>query len=166
MTIWRVITAAPHHELHVAAECRRGLGLLTLVPTERHRVRTRGKGGQPVIVTRERPLMAPYIFVGSRVGDIPWRDVMEIRHVRNVIQFAGEPALLNDREIERIRDLAKAVVDAGWQAGQRVTIADGPFKSIEALIAAVRDKTVTVTVPLFGSERDVELRVDQIEKVA
>lgn len=166
MTIWRVLMVAPQRELRVAGEIQRGLGLLTMVPTERHRVRSRGKGGQPVITERVRALMPRYLFLGSKVGDIPYRDVMEIEHVQSIVQFAGIPAQLTDAEVDRIRLLAREIETSGWKAGDRATITSGPFRSIEALITAVKTESLRVSVPMFGSEREIDIRADQLERVA
>jgi transcription antitermination factor NusG len=165
-TLWRIIMVAPQRELRVAAEIEKGLGLLSMVPVERCRVRSRGRGNQVIITERPRALMPRYVFVGSRVGDVPWRDLMELRHVQTIVQFGIEPARLTDAEVDRIRVLARDVTVAGWKAGDRGLITDGPFRSIEALISAVRTETLQVVVPMFGSERIVEIRADQIEKVA
>lgn len=164
MSIWRIIMVAPQREVRVAAEIQRGLGLLTMVPTERHRVRSRGKGGQPVITERTRALMPRYLFVGSRIGDIPWRDVMEIEHVQTVVQFGGEPARLTSADVHTIRRMAADFV-TGWKAGDKGIITDGPFRSIEALITAVKTESLRVAVPMFGSVHDVEIRADQLERV-
>jgi transcription antitermination factor NusG len=164
-TTWRILMVAPQRELRVAAEIKRGLGLFTMVPTQRHKVRTRGRGNQVIITDRSLPIMPRYVFVGSNFGDIPYRDVMEIQHVQSVVQFGGEPARLTGADVHAIRRMAADFV-TGWKAGDKGIITDGPFRSIEALIAHVKTETMSVRVPMFGSERVVEIRADQIEKVA
>lgn len=164
-TLWRIIMVAPQRELRVAAEIGRGLGLPTMVPTQRHKVRTRGRGNQVIITERSLPIMPRYVFVGSSVGDIPFRDVLEIEHVHSLVQFGAEPARLTGADVHAIRRMAADYV-TGWKAGDKGIITDGPFRSIEALIKAVKTETLSVAVPMFGSERQVEIRADQIEKVA
>lgn len=164
MTIWRILTVAPQRELRVAGEIKRGLGLPTMVPTQRYKAKTRGRGNQVVLVDRVRPILPRYVFVGSDVGDVPFRDLLEIEHVQSLVQFGSEPALLSAADVHAIRRMA-ADLTTGWKTGDKVAILAGPFRSIEALISTVREQSVVVSVPILGSERDVEIRADQVERV-
>jgi transcription antitermination factor NusG len=167
-SIWRVLMVAPQRELRVASEIKKGLGLKTIVPTQIHTKRSRGKQGQPVMVEQERALMPRYVFVQGAAGeDICWRDVLELDHVHAPVQFGNEPPVrMTDADMAIVQRMARDLKKAGWQPGDRGTITSGPFRSIEALIAAVKTESLRVVVPFFGSEREVEIRADQIEKVA
>lgn len=167
MANWFVCCTVPQREFKAADELA-ALGLMTLVPYEvRHRKQL-GKGNRPVMVPFPVPLMPSYVFLGTK-DVVPWYDVRSLRDVRGQISFDGTPARLGEIEIARIRAMAADIrheSHKGLRLGDRVSITDGPFRSLEGLVEAIGLADVTVSVELFGSVRPVRHRPDQIERAA
>ena len=61
----------------------------------------------------------------------------------------------------------KRVVEVTYEVGQRVTVTDGPFTSMAAIISDVQPATqkLTVLVNIFGRDTPVELGFDQVDKL-
>ena len=167
MANWYVCTTVPQREFKAADELS-ALGLMTLVPYEvRHR-KAMGKGNRPVMVAYRVPLMPSYVFIGTR-DVVPWYDVRALRDVRGQVSFDGTPARLGEPEIARIRAMAADIrheSHKGLRLGDRVSIMDGPFRSLIGLVEAIGLADVTVSVELFGSVRPIKHRPDQIERAA
>lgn len=165
--IWYVLQVAPQRERLVEGEIRRGLGLLSYVPYERFEVRRASK-----VLEVIRPMMQGYVFVGSKVGGIPWADISATRHVRDWLTVDDDvPAPVSDMEIMQIQRLAEAhnsrkVEQRHLQPGDRVKVADGPFASMTALIATIRGNTARIVLPMFGGPSEVQIPTSQLERVA
>ncbi|MBT1167083.1 transcription termination/antitermination protein NusG [Bifidobacterium simiarum] len=61
----------------------------------------------------------------------------------------------------------KRTVEVSFQVGDHVTVNDGPFASMAAVISEVSPATqkLTVLVSIFGRDTPVELNFDQVEKL-
>lgn len=167
--IWLICTTSPQRERHVAAELHRGLGLATYVPVERVEAR-RPRGGKAIV--RAIPLMRGYVFVGARYG-FPWHDIAASRDVTGWLCRDGDvPAYVQQREIDRIRDLENEYNrerhqrPASLGVGAKVRVTKGAFESVESLLRAVRGSTATIEVPMLGSTRSVQVPLAHLAGVA
>jgi len=168
MSQWIILRTAPQRERWVAHELRRGLGLSTYVPVERVKI-TNGRKSLERIV----PLMRGYCFAGV-VETFPLADIAATRHVHGWLapDDPERPAVITQSEIDRIRDLERALNEErksrprGHQIGDRVRVAKGAFQSMETLITAIRGSKAILAIPMLGSTRDIELPMDALEQVA
>ena len=168
MAKWYVLTTLPQREFKAERELSNGLGLHTLVPYEiRHR-KSLAKGNKPVMMPYKVPLMPGYLFAGSS-DDLPWYDIRAIRDIRGSVQFGGIHATLTDLQMARIRAMAadtRNETRKGLTVGDKVSITDGPFRSLDGLVEAIGLGGVTVTFTMFSRPMAVKIRPDQIERAA
>ena len=157
---------AEHVETIVAGNISRGLGLLSYVPVDIHRVQMRHR----CLVIR-RPLIEGCIFIGSANG-IPWRDVLETRHVMDVIRIDGEaPYPISDAEIGLLRietqKRNKSTTDRrSHRIGDSYKVKTGSFASIEGVLSLMKGKNVELEAKMLGSNRTIRTTVDNLERVA
>ena len=142
-----------------------------VVPTEEEIVLKDGKR------TSERAKMFPgYIIVQMKLDDESWHLVRETPGVTGFVSTEDElekrpkPVPLEDKEVEAIlhqieTDAPK--VKVGFQKGQSVRIAEGPFADFLGTVNDVdSDKgKLRVLVSFFGRETPVELDFLQVESI-
>ncbi len=166
---WHVVQTVAQRERWIGAELRRGLGLNWYVPLERIKIERKGR-----VMERPRPLMPGYLFL-SGLEDRVWHDVEETKGVIGILRLGQSdmPAIVSDDEVNRIRALERfhnqALDDRRkvrpLQAGDRVRARSGPFASIDALIRAVRGKTATIDVHLFGTMTAARVGLGNLERL-
>jgi transcriptional antiterminator NusG len=110
-----------------------------------------------------------------------------VRETEGVTGFVGaskEPAPLSRKEViammapmittealkaagEKPKAAKKRKVEVTFGIGESVTVIDGPFASMPAVISDVQPTTqkVTVLVSIFGRDTPVELGFDQVERI-
>lgn len=61
----------------------------------------------------------------------------------------------------------KRTVEVSYVVGDQVTVTDGPFATMAAVVSDVEPTTqkLTVLVSIFGRDTPVELGFDQVEKL-
>ena len=164
---WYVLEVAGQRELEVTAKLREA-GYLSMLPCERRYRKTRSKQGKPVLMPYLYPLMPGYVFAGF-TGTVPWAKIKATRHIWGVVSFEedGSPTRLTDRDIDKIRTMAKDAKPSGGslKEGDRTRITSGPFASLEGLAVALGRSKVTVSLVLFGAEREIDVPVGNVEKV-
>ncbi|MEE0654534.1 MAG: transcription termination/antitermination NusG family protein, partial [Bifidobacterium criceti] len=111
-----------------------------------------------------------------------------VRETEGVTGFVGptrEPAPLGDKEVvqmmapmiasQALKDAGdkpaaakKRVLEVSYAVGDQVTVTDGPFATMSAVVSEVEPSTqkLTVLVSIFGRDTPVELGFDQVEKLA
>lgn len=141
-----------------AVECKggqaelaaKGLGeqdFEVFLPLERYRVRNgHRKNGAPKIEIRQRPLIAPFLFVRLDVHARPWSAVNFTRGVRIILCDAqGWPLPARDEQIEALRKLCDKLAGGDGKppsrvkAGEDVRIVDGPLGGFNLAVEAVRE---------------------------
>ena len=142
-----------------------------VVPTEEEIVLKDGKR-RP-----ERKKIFPgYILIQMSMDDESWYVVRNTPGVTGFVSSENEqdkrpkPVPLEDREVDAILKQIESgppKVQVGFQKGQMVRIADGPFADF---IGAVSDidaskGKIRVLVSFFGRETPVELDFLQVEKI-
>ncbi len=142
-----------------------------VVPTEEEIVLKDGKR------TPERAKMFPgYILVRMKLDDESWHVVRETPGVTGFVSTEDEmekrpkPVPLEDREVEAILhqiETGAPKVKVGFQKGQSVRIAAGPFADFMGIVNDVDpDKgKLRVLVSFFGRETPVELDFLQVESI-
>jgi len=136
-----------------------------LVPKEK---KIRVKGGKREII--EEKIYPGYVLVEMSVDDDSWYVVRNTPNVTGFIGAGTVPTPLLPEEIESLlkragADEPKYKVDV--QVGDRVKIADGPFKDFDGKVSEVDTEKgrVKVLVTIFGRETPVELDFLQIKKL-
>ena len=111
-----------------------------------------------------------------------------IRDTEGVTGFVGpskEPAPLTRKEVVRMmapmiasealkaagdkpEAAKKRTVEVSYAVGDQVTVTDGPFATMAAVVSDVEPTTqkLTVLVSIFGRDTPVELGFDQVEKIS
>lgn len=86
-------------------------------------------------VVHEEPLLPNYLFIRLRHWVDDWRPVRSTRGVLKLVDFGGEPAPVEDAIVEAMRRRVGAPDEArpALEAGQPVTITEGPFRGLEAI---------------------------------
>jgi len=165
-TTWYVLKVIAKREALVAKEIRTGLGLIDFVPYERFEAR---RAGRTLVV--ERPIISGYVFAGTKHGVMPWRDIMEIRHVYDWMRDGETPSKVTDLEVQRMQHLLAAhnslkTSQRHLQPGDRVKVSDGPFASMETLLMTVKGNWASVMLPMLGGPREVQIPTSLLERVA
>ena len=144
---WFALTVKPQHE-SAAARALGAFDIPAYVPlySERRRWSDRVK-------LIEAPLIPGYVF--ARFTRLERPVVLKAHGVRSVVQFAGEPAPVADRELDSIRTLIAAGFPLepweGLVPGESVSIDAGPLAGARGVFLRRRDQfCLAVSVELLG----------------
>jgi transcription antitermination factor NusG len=155
---WLAAYTRSHHEQQVANQLRTKQ-LEFLLPTYLHVARWSDR-----IKTSEAPLFPGYIFVHVSDGErVP---VLETSGVVYLVSTAGEPAVLPDKDVERLRTCTLRSADVEphpyLRIGHRVRVKHGPFAGWEGtlvekqnscrLVIAIDQILRSVAVNLHGAD--------------
>ena len=168
---WLVVSCSPRGESVASAKARE-LGYTVFYPHSRF-IKTVPKKKPTEVI---EPYLPGYIFAASD-RRLSVYDLERAQGVRDVLQFAGEYALIPDTD-PVMRHLLKMAGDDGEiarqeakspitliKAGETVKAKDGPFAGIEGLVAKVDAKrqTAQVWLKIFGGDTLATFEVGQIE---
>ena len=181
---WYAVRTAPNSERPLieylrenAGEFMSGLSTASLevfTPLEVNRVQVRnGRGnsrGKVQWVETIKPYFPGYIFV--RVG-MCGEFVRRMRMEKGVVGFVtgaldALPARIGDAEIARFMGgPIKVEQPSPFNAGDSVTVKDGPFQGISGVIHKVdKRERMEVFLSLFGQSVKTDLGFEQVERVA
>jgi len=153
---WFALTVKPRHERSVAEHLvARSLESYAPVYRERRRWSDRTQ-------TVELPLFPGYVFCRFSFADR--MKVISLPSVQSVVGFGGEPAPVQDEEINAVRTLVgSGLAVAPWhylRIGQRVRICEGPLSGLEGIL--VREKsTCRVVINVELLQRAVAVDIDR-----
>lgn len=160
--LWFCLKTQPKHEKLAAHFLRSKVGIEVFSPALRfQRATVTGKKWF------EEALFPGYIF-----GRFPYRThyrlVASAMGVTKVVGFGGEPAVVPDDVIAElrkfIRDNEVIEISPVIAAGDEVTLMDGAFKGLRAVVTRVmpaKDR-VAVLLDLLGTQREVEVTIDRV----
>ncbi|MBO0828160.1 MAG: transcription termination/antitermination protein NusG [Streptosporangiales bacterium] len=174
---WYVVHSYAGYENRVKANVESRIQSLNMedyifevqVPTQEV---TEIKGGKKQQVNQK--MLPGYVLVRMDLTDESWSVV---RHTPGVTGFVGvgnKPAPLSTDEIVALLAPAvekKAVKEAPkkveFEAGESVTVMEGPFATLPATISEINvdSQKLKVLVSIFGRETPVELSFDQVQKI-
>ncbi len=153
---WFALAVKPRHEKAVA-ERLLARSLESYAPVYRERRRWSDR-----VRTVELPLFPRYVFCRFSFADR--LKVISIPSVQSVVGFGGEPAPVQDAEIDSVKTLVgSGLAVAPWhylRVGQRVRICEGPLSGLEGILA--REKSgyrVVINVELL--QRAVAVEIDR-----
>lgn len=186
--------AQPSHERCARAEIS-AMSLPVLLPVGVRQVRKRSVCGRPMRGHEHvaYPLLPGYLLVGFSDGDLrhwpQWHErLCACRHVAGVLGIregsSERPVRLQREGFSRLRmglnagvydeSIRDAVSVGGMMVGDLVEILEGPFEYFRGLVKAFRTQAegrkrvvskAFVQLEVLGSQRDVELPVDNLRIV-
>lgn len=114
----------------------------------------------------QRKLMPGYVFVKMIMTDESWYVVRNTRGCTGFVGPEGDPQPLTDEEVRK-NSLERVSVQVGYEAGDLVTVVDGPLEGFSGTVDEIdiENNSVKVTVSMFGRENQVDFELDQLEKV-
>jgi transcriptional antiterminator RfaH len=160
--LWFCLKTQPKHEKLAAQFLRSQAGLEVFSPLLRfQRVTVGGKKWF------EEALFPGYIF-----GKFPYfthyRLVASSMGVTKIVGFGGQPSVVADEVIGELRQFVRdnEVIEIipGIVPGDEVTVLDGPFKGLRAVVTRVMPakERVAVLLDLLGTQREVEVGLDRV----
>ena len=134
------------------------------------------------VVTRVR--IPGYVLIRMLPDETARRIVRETEAVTGFVGPSKEPAPLSRKEVvtmmapmiasaalkeagDKPTAAKKRTVEVSYAVGDQVTVVDGPFSTMPAVVSDVEPTTqkLTVLVSIFGRDTPVELGFDQVEKL-
>lgn len=161
---WYCLRTAPQKE-NAVTQILTARGVTAFCPTETKWRRHGRKKRQPV----ERPMLPRYILIRC---EEPWAIVhaMRGRGVCGLVCFGGAPARIPERAVEWLARRSGAAlstrssaVHRAFAPGDQVDIIAGPFQGWRVELTTIKGEAGVVLLRMFGSERRVPIRLDQLE---
>ena len=131
----------------------------------------RSRSAQPSRQTIE-PLFPRYMFVRLKTGVDNFSKLRSTKGCMDLVKFGGKATAVSDALIELLQDqleddgiLDLASLNTVPGVGQQVRLTQGPFEGLIGKIAQHKGADrVLILLTILGSERRVEVGVNQIEK--
>ncbi len=159
---WFCLKTQPKHEKLAAQFLRAHIGLEVFSPVLRfQRATVRGKKWF------EEALFPGYVF-GKFPYRTHYRQVASSMGVTKVVSFGGQPAMVEDQIIDELRQYVRdnEVIEIFPTVvpGDEVTVLDGPFKGLRAVVTRVlpAKERVAVLLDLLGTQREVEVALGRV----
>lgn len=161
---WYAIRTQAQKEFAVE-QILRNRGVTCFVPTEVKWRRHGRKKKMPV----QRPMLPRYVLM--QFPD-PWAVVraMQGRGVCGVVCFAGVPAAIPEQAVGWLAKQSGAAVPTrnasvhrAFTPGDKVEIVSGPFQGWCVELKEIKGEVGRVLLKMFGTERTVPVRLDQLE---
>lgn len=160
--LWFCLKTQPKHEKLASGFLRSQAGLEVFCPLLRfQRATVSGKKWF------EEALFPGYIFARFAYGT-HFRLVASSMGVSKIVAFGGQPAVVAGEIIDELRQFARdnEVVQIAPEIlpGDEVTVLDGPFKGLRAVVTRVMPakERVAVLLDLLGTQREVEVTVGRV----
>lgn len=160
--LWFCLRTQPRHEKLAAQFLRSHVKLEVFSPTVRYqRATITGKKWF------EEALFPCYIF-----GRFPYRThyrlVASAMGVTKIVGFGGLPSVVDDRVIAELREFVRdneiIEIEPDIQPGDEVTVLDGPFQGLRAVVTRIMPakERVAVLLDLLGTQREVEVTAQRV----
>lgn len=114
----------------------------------------------------EHKLFPGYVFVKMCMTDETWYIVRNTRGVTGFVGPSSKPVPLSQEEVDKLGvDTREVVVD--YAIGANVEIIDGPMTGFIGVVDSIdtEQKTVRVTVSMFGRDTIAQLDLTQVKPV-
>ena len=100
----------------------------------------------------ESPLISSYVFVNLEEKER--NKVFEVPGIVRYLYWLGKPAIIQDNEIELLRDSLKGILTSveveGIQPGDSLTITNGPFQGKEGIVSQVEKNKIRLVLKELG----------------
>lgn len=160
--LWFCLRTQPKHEKLAAQFLRSQAGLEVFSPVIRYQRAT--MSGKKWF---EEALFPCYIF-----GRFPYRThyrlVASAMGVTKIVGFGGLPAAVDERVVAELREFVRdnEVIEIApdIRPGDEVTVLDGPFKGLRAVVTRIMPakERVAVLLDLLGTQREVEVTAQRV----
>lgn len=112
----------------------------------------------------ERKIFPGYVLVKMVLNDRSWYIVRNVRGCTGFVGPSTKPIPLTEEEVRKLGVEVKTV-KLSYKIGESVKIIDGPLANMVGKVTKIdtENKTVEVTVSMFGRETPAELELGQIE---
>ncbi len=160
---WYCFKALPKKE-HIAARLLGSVeGIEVFCPRLAYEKKTRrGK------VRFVECLFPGYLFIHADIAQ-RYRHIRSTQGIRDIVAFGSRVPVIEDAFIEELRlrigrDLPKELPDPVIQAGQSVTITEGPFKDLQAVVTGELDgrQRVALLLDFLGRQMEVKVPVKDV----
>jgi len=160
--LWFCLKTQPKHEKLAAQFLRSKIELEVFSPSMRfQRMTVSGKKWF------EEALFPGYIF-GRFVFRTHYRLVASAMGVTKVVGFGGCPAVVDEAVIADlrlfVRDNEVIEIAPTITPGDEVTLVEGPFKGLRAVVTRIlpAKERIAVLLDLLGTQREVEITADRV----
>jgi transcriptional antiterminator RfaH len=160
--LWFCLKTQPKHEKIAAGFLRAHLGIEVFSPVLRFQ-----RGTLSGRKWFEEALFPGYIF-----ARFPFtthcRLVASSMGVTKIVGFGGQPAVVDESVVAGLREFVhdNEVIEIAPEivAGEEVTVMDGPFKGLRAVVTRVMPakERVAVLLDLLGTQREVEVTMNRV----
>ena len=112
----------------------------------------------------EKKIFPGYVLVKMILNNESWYIVRNIRGCTGFVGSSTKPIPLSPEEVKKLGVEVKSV-KLSYKIGESVKIIDGPLANLIGKVESIdtENKTVKVTVSMFGRETPAELNLGQIE---
>ena len=160
--LWFCLRTQPKHEKLAAQFLRVHAGLEVFSPVIRfQRATMSGKKWFeealfPCYIFARFPHRTHYRMAASAMG------------VTKIVGFGGQPSVVEDAVSAELREFARdnetIEIAPSIEAGDEVTVLDGPFKGLRAVVTRVlpAKERVAVLLELLGTQREVEVTAQRV----
>ena len=137
-----------------------------LVPMHEVTVVKKGKR-----VQKQKKYFPSYVLVKMEMNKELYHMIKNIQKVTGFLGPTGTPALVSDKEIDKILGNIKEgslipEPSVTFDVGEQVKVCEGPFASFSGLVEEVDEEKsrLKVSVSIFGRPTPIELEYNQVEK--
>ena len=111
----------------------------------------------------ERKLFPGYVLIKMIMNDDSWYVVRNTRGVTSFVGPGSKPVALTEQEVASL-GMEKLEVKLSYQVGDSVKVIDGPLEGFIGTVDEidVENRTVKVTVSMFGRGTPAELKFGQV----
>lgn len=112
----------------------------------------------------EKKIFPGYVLVKMILNNESWYIVRNIRGCTGFVGSSTKPIPLSPEEVKKLGVEVKSV-KLSYKIDESVKIIDGPLANLIGKVESIdtKNKTVVVTVSMFGRETPTELNLGQIE---
>ncbi len=123
-------------------------------------------------VASDRFLYPSYLFFHAAITEDIQKVIIRFPRVIGIVGKAYKPNVVNDKEIESIKNGIERSKDAPklavtFETGERVKVKGGAFSNFSGVVDSVDEPKarLKIMVSIFGRSTLLELDYDQIEKI-
>lgn len=161
---WYLVQCKPRDSFRAAMHLQ-NQGYSTFHPT--HPVRKKVNGKFRIVIDA---LFPHYVFVRLHES-VNWSAIRSTRGVTRVVSFNGCPSKVEDVIVHGLRYqcalLNGEVPESLYLPGEKVTIVDGCFKDLQAVVTATKgDERVVLLLNLLNRPQLLEMSVDDVAACA
>ena len=123
------------------------------------------KNGRHKLVKRRK--FPTYVFIKMVYDNSMWHMITKTRGVTGFVGPLGRPLPLSEDEIRRMRLDEQPVVELEMSVGDHIRVVHGSFEGNDGVVSSLNlsQGKVKIKLEVFGRMTDVEIDLNQIEKV-